>query len=153
MLAGLVGAQVEFVVIGGVAAAVHGSTSVTIDLDICYNPTADNIERLSTLLDLWHAYPRGVEAGLPFILDVRTMRAAPVLTLITSEGALDCLDEVAGVGEWAAVRKASKPVAWEGITFRVLTLDALIAAKRSAGRPKDRLAVIELEAIRKSRTG
>ncbi|HRP07919.1 MAG TPA: hypothetical protein PLL69_05465 [Gemmatimonadales bacterium] len=148
MLAGLARARVNHVVIGGVAAAVHGSAAVTIDLDICYQPEPGNVRRLATLLARWNAYPRGVEPGLPFIMDERTMRAAPVLTLVTDEGALDCLDRVAGVGEWDAVRKDSQQVAWDGLKFRVLTLEALIAAKRAANRPKDRAAVIELEAIR-----
>lgn len=152
MLVGLASARVEFVVIGGVAAAVHGSTSVTIDLDICYARSKPNIDRLVRLLSGWHAYPRGVEPGLPFILDARTLWAAPILTLVTDEGALDCLDQVAGVGAWSAVRQASRRVRWDDLVFRVLTLDALIAAKRAAGRPKDRLAVIELEAIRALRT-
>lgn len=148
MLSGLNRSRVSYVVIGGVAATVHGSASVTIDLDICYDPAPDNLQRLARLLNRWNAYPRGVEPGLPFIMDERTMRAAPVLTLVTDEGALDCMDRVAGVGEWMAVRKASQPVAWDGLRFRVLGLDALIAAKRAANRPKDRIALIELEAIR-----
>lgn len=147
MISGLSRSRISYVVIGGVAATVHGSATVTIDLDICYDPAPANQRRLSELLRSWDAYPRGVEAGLPFILDERTMHAAPVLTLVTSEGAFDCLDRVTGVGDWPAVRDASHWVRWDGLRFRVLSLDALIAAKRAAGRPKDRLAVIELEAI------
>lgn len=148
MLAGLAETKVEFVVIGGVAATVHGSVAVTIDLDICYNPSDRNRARLAALLTSWQAYPRGAPPDLPFILDERMLSAAPILTLTTCEGALDCLDMVAGVGTWTDVRAATTMVRWDALRFRVLTLEALIAAKRAAGRPKDRAAVIELEAIR-----
>jgi predicted nucleotidyltransferase len=61
------------------------------------------------------------------------------------------MDRVAGVGEYPAVLAASEEVSMLGITTRVLTLDALIAAKRAAGRRKDHEALFELEALREIR--
>src|SRR5205814_3502377 len=85
MLGGLTKNKVRFVVIGGVAAAVHGSSRVTNDLDICYDAgDRGNVEALATLLAKWKAYPRGVAKNLPFILDERTLRGAPVMTLATT---------------------------------------------------------------------
>ena len=101
MLQGLVEARVRFVVIGGVAAAAHGSAHVTNDLDICYDVASENVVRLATLLVEWDAYPRGVEKGLPFFMDERQFRTTPVMTLTTREGFLHVLDRVAGVGDYA----------------------------------------------------
>lgn len=147
MVAGLARAEVRCVVIGGVAGTAHGSRRVTDDLDICYDPAADNRARLADLLAAWHAYPRGVEPGLPFIMDAMTLARAPVLTLTTDEGNLDCFDQVRGVGPYAAVATASEPVTVGEVSFQVLALPALIRAKRAAGRPRDREALLELETL------
>ena len=109
MLGGLTRKQVRFVVVGGVAAAAHGSSRVTNDLDICYDATdGANVRALASLLAGWHAYPRGVEEGLPFIMDDRTLRNAPILTLTTAEGDIDVMDQIAGVGPYAAVKRPSE---------------------------------------------
>jgi hypothetical protein len=148
MLGGLTRKKVNFVVIGGVAAAAHGSSRVTNDLDICYDAThARNVSNLAGLLAAWHGYPRGVEAGLPFIMDERTLRGAPVMTVTTSEGDIDIMDRVAGVGDYDAVRKHSEKISALGVSFRVLDLPSLIKAKRAAGRPRDFEHLPELEAI------
>lgn len=60
------------------------------------------------------------------------------------------MGEVAGVGDYAAALAASEQVELFGATFDVLTLDALIASKRTAGRPKDLLVLPELEALREA---
>jgi hypothetical protein len=148
MLARLVEKEVRFVVVGGLAAAAHGSSRVTNDLDVCYDAMDPaNIETLASILAGWQAYPRGVETGLPFIMDARTLRGAPTLTLTTSEGDIDVLDRIAGVGDHAAVRKHSEKITALGVTFRVLNLPSLIKAKRAAGRPRDFDHLPELEAL------
>ena len=86
MLQGLTRARVRFVVVGGVAAAAHGSARVTNDLEICYDTAPDNIARLAALLAEWDAYPRGVDRGLPFFMDERQLRTTPLMTLTTHEG-------------------------------------------------------------------
>jgi hypothetical protein len=49
------------------------------------------LERLSQQLRDWNAYPRGIEQGLPFIMDAATLRAVPRLALSTSKGDIDIL--------------------------------------------------------------
>ena len=144
----LVAARVRFVVIGGVAATIQGSARFTNDIDICYDTAEDNIQRLVTCLSGWHAYLRGVERGLPFIMDARAFRITPIMTLTTDVGDIDVLDVVPGVGDYAAARKVSDTVAIGDVEFRSLQLDALIASKRAVRRPKDVEQLIELEAIR-----
>lgn len=147
MLEGLVDARVKFVVIGGVAAAAHGSTFLTNDLDICYDPARANVERLAELLASWEAYPRGIERGLPFYMDERTFLTTPIMTLDTTEGAIDVLDRVEGVGGYPEVHERSERFPVFGLRLHVLGLRALIDAKRAAGRPKDVAQVPELEAL------
>lgn len=147
----LVRANVRFVLVGGVAATIQGSARFTNDIDICYDTDPPNIARLVRLLLKWKAYLRGVEPGLPFILDERQLRVTPVMTLTTEKGAIDVLDMVPGVGDYGAALKVSEPVKIGSIEFRSLTLDALIASKRAVRRPKDVEQLIELEALRELR--
>lgn len=151
VLRGLTGAGVRFVVIGGVAGVAQGWARVTNDVDVCYDPSPENRERLAAVLAGWHGYLRGVEPGLPFVLDARTLRDVPVLTLVTDEGDLDVMDRVQGVGDYARVASASETIVIEGVPTPTLSLDALIAAKRATGRRKDRQDLIELEALREER--
>lgn len=148
MLRGLTRQKVKFVVVGGVAAAAHGSSRVTNDLDICYDAAdAKNVAALASLLARWKAYPRGIEPDLPFIMDNRTMHGAPILTLTTLEGDIDVMDRIAGVGDYPAVRRNSEKISALGVSFRVLDLPSLIKAKRAAGRPRDHEHLPELEAL------
>jgi hypothetical protein len=140
--------QVRFVVIGGVAATILGSSHVTNDLDICYDSAPDNIDRLVQVLQAIRSELRGAEPGLPFVLDARTFRDSPFLTLTTTEGDLDLLDRIPGVGGYAESYAASQRVTWSDLEFQILSLPALIAAKRATGRTKDRAQLVELEAIR-----
>jgi len=147
MLQGLTVAGVRFVVVGGVAAAAHGSAHVTNDLDICYDAAPDNITRLAALLAEWDAYPRGVDRELPFFMDERQFRTTPVMTLTTREGDLDVLDRVAGVGAFTEALEHSVEFDGFDVQFPVLDLPHLIRAKRAAGRPKDIAQLPELEAL------
>lgn len=148
MLRGLTARKIRFVVVGGLAAAAHGSSRVTNDLDICYDAEhRENLVALGAVLAGWRAYPRGVEPGLPFIVDDRTLLGAPILTLTTAEGDIDVMDRIAGVGDYAAVKQHSEKIAAFGVSFRILDLPSLIKAKRAAGRPRDFDHLPELEAL------
>jgi len=143
----LVRADVRFVVIGGVAAGLHGMARATFDLDICYDPAADNRNHLAAVLARWNAYLRGVETGLPFVMDARQLQISPVMTLTTSLGDLDVMDRVEGVGEFPAVLANSVRTVVGETRFRILDLPGLIRAKRAANRQKDRDQLPELEAL------
>lgn len=148
LVAGLNAAGIRFIIVGGVAATVHGSRRVTDDLDILFDTAADNLDRLSAVLAHWHAYPRGVEPGLPFIMDAQTLRGAEMLTLATDRGLLDLIAVVKGVGTYVKALPATVAVDLPSGRVRVLSLAQLIAAKRATNRPKDREHLIELEALR-----
>ena len=90
--------DVEFILVGGVAAAVHGSVRLTTDLDVVYARTAVNIERLASTLAPLAPALRGAPAGLPFRLDSATVRRGLNFTLTTTLGDIDLLGEIAGGG-------------------------------------------------------
>ncbi|MFO7567554.1 MAG: hypothetical protein R6X02_33225 [Enhygromyxa sp.] len=69
LLRALTEGGVEFIVIGGMAAVAHGSAHVTVDLDIVYGRSDENIERLAAALAPLSPYLRGAPAGLPFRFD------------------------------------------------------------------------------------
>ncbi len=146
----LVNNQVKFVVIGGVAATVHGSAYVTYDLDVCYGRDAENLARLVKALAPYHPQLRGVPDDLPFFWDERTLRRGLNFTLTTDLGDIDLLGEVAGIGVFEQVLDSSILLELFGVECAVLSLKALIEAKRAAGRPKDLMILPELEALREA---
>lgn len=84
---------VELVVIGGFAATSHGSAHVTLDLDIVYRRTAQNIARLAEAPRPLDPYLRGAPPGLPFRFDEETIQRGLNFTLVTAAGDLDVMGE------------------------------------------------------------
>lgn len=148
LLPALSRAGVELIIVGGVAAIVHGSARLTQDLDIVYRRTPDNIVRLATALKPYDPYLRGAPPGLPFRLDPETIQRGLNFTLVTSAGPLDILGEIAGGGTYETLISHSRKLPVFGIECYCLGLDRLIQAKRDAGRPKDLEVIAELEALR-----
>ena len=151
LLASLHSNQVAFVVIGGVAATLHGSARVTSDLDVVYDRSPENLERIVTALAPFQPYLRGAPPGLPFKFDAETLKRGLNFTFTTTEGPIDILGEVSGLGMYKVVREHAVEAELFGVTQLFLDLDALIQSKRAAGRPKDLETIAELEAIRKQR--
>jgi hypothetical protein len=147
MLDTLVRHGVEFVIIGGVAATAHGSSLGTFDLDVCYRRDPENLKRLAGALQPLHPRLRGAPDNLRFRWDAETLRQGLNFTLMTDLGELDLLGEVAGVGSFEQARSDARVETVFGVPCAVLSLPALIASKRAAGRVKDLQAVFELEAL------
>lgn len=139
--------DIECVIIGGVAGALHGSSIPTTDLDVCYSRTTENLRRLAAALHTVKARLRNAPANLPFILDAETLRKGLNFTFITNVGDLDLLGEVRGIGYYDQAVEGASSFEVLGYRFRVIALDKLILAKRTAGRAKDLVAVAELEAL------
>jgi hypothetical protein len=139
--------KVECVIVGGVAATVHGSAFPTTDLDVCYARNPPNLERLANALQSVHARIRNAPEDIPFILDSETLRRRLNFTFTTDIGSLDLLGEIRGVGYYDDVFAGSLVVELFGYPFAVIEIGKLILAKRTAGRPKDLIAVAELKAI------
>lgn len=139
--------DVEFIVIGGFAATVHGSAHVTVDLDIVYRRTPENILRLARALDPLGPYPRGAPPGLPFRFDLPTIERGLNFTLATSAGDLDLLGEAAGGGNYDVLLPHSQVREVFDLECRFVNLEMLIRLKRAAGRPRDLERIAELEAL------
>jgi hypothetical protein len=140
--------HVEYVLIGGMAAVVHGSSLGTQDVDVCAPMTDDNLDRI-------HAALQGLDARFRMRPDKVRVGDDPArlhgfknLNLVTSLGVIDILDTVSGVGTFEDVRGRIVELDVGGFRCPVLDLDALIASKRAAGRSKDLVGVRHLEAIR-----
>ena len=151
LLRGLLEARVDFIVVGGVACNVHGSARATYDIDVVYDRTAENIDRLVNALAPLQPYLRGAPPGLPFSFDARTVWAGLNFTLITSLGDLDLLGDITGGGTYEQLLPTTVEIDLFGFRCRCITLEKLIHVKRSAGRIKDLEVIAELEAIAEER--
>jgi hypothetical protein len=142
--------NVNCVIVGGIAATIHGSLLLTNDLDVCYARDPANLERLAEALQSVHARLRNAPQGIPFILDAETLKRGLNFTFSTDIGDIDLLGEVRGVGQYEEVLAGSITVDLFGHHFAVIDIGKLIVAKRAAGRPKDLIALPELEAIQQA---
>ena len=143
--------KVRFIVIGGAASTAHGSARLTLNLDVVYSRTLENLRRLAAAIAPLAPRLRGAPEGLPFAWDEPTIRSGLNFTLSTSLGALDLLGNVAGGGRYENLEKDTETIHVFGVDCLFVNLDALIRLKRAAGRRKDLEAIAELEVIREER--
>jgi len=151
LLERLVDAGVGFVIVGGYAGIVHGCTYMTQDVDICCDFAPANLLALQRALSDLRPVHRMTPGRVPLELTAANAGEFKNLYLDTDLGHLDCLSEIHGVGGYEQVRQASVPIEVEGRALRVLSLDALIAAKEAMNRPRDREALRQLKAVRQLR--
>jgi hypothetical protein len=140
--------RVEFILVGGVAATVHGSSRLTQDVDIVYARTDANLKRLVAALKPLRPYLRGAPPGLPFSWSIETLRAGLNFTLTMRAGDIDLLGEITGGGTYVALLPHTVTIALFGHQTTCLNLEWLIRTKRAAGRPRDLEAIAELEVLR-----
>jgi predicted nucleotidyltransferase len=143
-------AEIEFVIIGGVALRSHGSAYLTQDLDICYSRNRANLERIVQALRPLNPRPRGFPDDLPFVWDRSTLQNGTNFTFKTTLCDLDLLGEVPGVGTYEDAVRSSVTNDFDGYPVKVLSIEALIKAKETAGRQKDIAGLKELYALRDS---
>jgi hypothetical protein len=140
--------RVEFIITGGWAALIHGSSLTTQDVDIVCPMSVDNLTKLFNAVAELHPVHRLTPDKLPFTREQIQQGGFKNLYLSTDWGQLDCLGEIKGLGNYSQCLAVSVAVQPETPELRILSLDALITAKRSMGRPRDLHTVLELEAIR-----
>ena len=149
LLERLVRAGVDFVIVGGFAGVVHGCTYVTQDIDICCDFSTANLLALQKALSDLEPVHRMTPKRIKLRLTEQTCGQFKNLYLDTKIGRLDCLSFIDGLGDYEQVKRASRLVAVEDMKICVLTLDALIKTKRAMNRPRDKEAILQLEAIKK----
>lgn len=149
LLERLVKAGVDFVIVGGFAGVAHGCTFVTQDIDVCCDFSPANLLRLQKAMRNLHPVHWMAPKRKKLELTEKNCGQFKNLYLDTDIGQLDCVSFVEGVGEYRKVKRASELVKMQNMQIRVLGIDALIRAKRAMNRPRDREAILQLEAIRK----
>lgn len=140
--------QVEFVIIGGVCGVLHGASLVTFDLDICCRFSRENLLKIENAVKDLHPRHRLTANKLPLELTNELCDSLKNIYLNTDLGVLDCLSLVAGVGDYDQALQQSIPHNMSYGEFRILSIDALIAAKFAAARQKDLDAIKLLRAIK-----
>lgn len=143
--------EVRYVVIGGLASEFLGAAIGTNDIDICYERSPANVDRLAEALKDLHATLRvaGVDEDLPFILDGRTIAAGDSFTFRSDAGDLDVLGTPSGTGGFRDLdARATTYDLGEGLLVRVVGLDDLIRMKEAANRPKDQAHLHVLAALK-----
>ncbi len=143
---------VDFVIVGGFAGIVYGSSDVTEDIDICCDFSTQNLLRLQKALKGLHPVHRMTPKKIKLNLTKENCRQFKNLYLDTDLGQLDCLGAISGVGNFNEVKKASVPIEVEGQKFNVLNLDALIESKKAMNRDSDKLKIVQLESIKKMKS-
>lgn len=149
----LLDAEVQFVVVGGVAAIAHGSASFTVDFDVVAPLTVDNVGRVLRALQPYE--PRFYQAhGKPRVdRSAEELAEFKNLYLDTTLGRIDLLGSLPPVGDYETVAGRALTVQLFGHACRIVSLDDLILVKAHVARPKDKLVELELRAIRDRRRG
>jgi len=143
----LVNGRIDFILIGGVAGILHGLARATYDVDVVYDRSGENLNRITEVLKPFKPYLRGAPPGLPFTLDVPTLRNGLNFTLTTHLGDLDLLGEVPGGGVYRDLLPHSSVIEAFGVMLTCVDLPTLIKLKRAANRPKDFESLAELQAL------
>ncbi|HWD18603.1 MAG TPA: hypothetical protein VHB20_04945 [Verrucomicrobiae bacterium] len=139
--------NVEFCLIGGLAAVHYGSTFVTVDIDVCARFTRENLKRLEATIANLHPFHRMTRDRRPLELTDELMASLKNLYLGTDLGVLDCLSKVAGIGGFEEVMSRSVLRCFPFGQCYVLKIEALIDTKMAIGSAKDKLVASQLKAI------
>lgn len=143
LLQALVAHEVDFVVIGGVAGGFHGSTYPTYDLDVAYERSAANLERVAAALDELEVTLRDAPSDLPLQLDARTLANGANFTFDSPFGRFDLLGELVAVRSYDTLKHDAEIQRYDGLPVFVASIDHLVAMKRAANRTKDKLMLEE----------
>ena len=143
LLAPLVRRGVDFVLVGGMAGISHGSNYPSYDLDVVYARDRENVARLVDALEEIGVHLRGAPADLPFLLEAKTIENGSNFTFVTPYGDFDILGHADGMPAYDELKAAAPVREILGLGVRIASIDHLIAMKRAANRPKDKLMVEE----------
>jgi hypothetical protein len=127
---------VRYVLIGGLAATLHGSPSVTYDLDLAPEQTRDNLERLAAALTELRAL-RYTDPGKPHTTPTADDFEYPIEFFASPIGYLDVFREAQAVGGYERLTVRAERMKVAGVDILVAALDDIIASKEAANRPKD----------------
>lgn len=141
--------NVDFVLVGGMAAAAHGSLTVTEDVDVCIDFSEESLRRLLTALSGTSPRQRMRPDQPPLSNDPSSYIGFKNLYVICDWGQIDFLGEIIGVGTFKEIVTHAIWMDLGGFQCRVMSLEDLILSKKTLGRPKDLRVVSELELVLK----
>jgi len=152
------GHAVRYVIVGGLAATVHGATRVTFDIDLVPEWTDENLDRLASALRDADAelHAPDSRSHVAFPIDARSLRQFEGSTWRTSLGDLDVIIGTPTSTRGVLARyeslapRATRQEAF-GVTILVADLDDVIESKQALGRESDLVALPELHDLRARR--
>ena len=144
-------ADIDFVIVGGFAATLHGSSLLTRDIDVCAVLSHENVEKLRDVLKDLKPVHRMTTQKLSFLDNPSPGGSLKNLYLETELGAVDILGSITGVGDYERVRASAVEIQLFGRRCRVMSLDDLIKAKEALAREKDLLALKELRSLKEKK--
>jgi len=147
----LVHSPVEFVLVGGFAAVLHGCNQTTRDIDICIIYSPEQIQLLRNTLKAHHPRHRMTHQNVSFLDEPKDLSKKQDFHLGTDLGMLDVISSIKGVGDYYDVLRNSDEIELYGGKCRLISIDDLIKSKKKLGRHRDLITAMELEAIREER--
>jgi hypothetical protein len=143
--------DVACIIIGGVALILHGATRVTLDLDILYDRSPENIRRLVRAVAPFQPQLRATDGNpldVPFRFDEHTVRNGANFTLYTADFDVDLLASTDDLPSYSQMHAYAERISTvDDMAFDVLSLEMLLRIKKRLNRVKDQLAVPEIEAL------
>ncbi len=140
---------VRYVIVGGEAVIYHGYVRLTGDLDVFYDPSPDNADRM---FDALRSFWEGTIPGIASPEELATRGA--IVMFGRPPNRLDLMNKIDGVAfseAWDSRLTVIQRLAGEEVAVHYIGLDALLRNKRAADRPKDREDLAYLEAARAGR--
>ena len=141
--------EVQYVLIGGLAATLHGSPHVTTDADIVPARDTENLVRLAQALSDLQARVRveGEPEGIAFDISASMLSGVEILNLVTRYGDLDLTFVPSGTQGFTDLRRGASDIAIHGVRVSVASLADVIRSKEASDREKDRLVLPTLRQL------
>ncbi len=137
----------DFVLVGGFAAALYGSSMVTKDIDICMLTSKENIEKLRLVLKDYNPRHRMTPQKLSFLHYPEDISIIKNIYLETTLGVLDIISTVSGVGTFELIKEHATMISLFGKQCPILSIQDLINSKKNLARQRDFVVIKELELI------
>ena len=147
----LVKSPLDFVIVGGFAAVLHGCNQTTRDIDICLVLSPDQIQVLRQVLVSLKPKLRTKPDKPSFLVEPQDLAEIKTLHLDTDLGVLDIISHVEGVGDFYDVLRRAEEIGLYGGSCFLISIDDLIKSKKALGRHRDLAVVEELEEIKRQR--
>lgn len=146
--------RVDFVLVGGLAATMYGASTVTYDVDVCFDFSLENVQRLLHALEGIHPKVR-TQTSWCSLCETAPEKIVGLknLYLQTDCGGLDLLGSLIEIGDYQEVKRNSLEITVFDKPCRVITIESLIKVKEQMERPKDKQVAIELKMILEKQKG